>query len=77
MAIELTKPLRYNNIVLHTLILHAILSLKVMVHMALSMSVGAKKIKTPILLDSAEMEVIRALRSQGNISRIDLSNITG
>jgi glucokinase-like ROK family protein len=45
--------------------------------MALSMSVGAKKIKTPILLDSAEMEVIRALRRQGNISRIDLSNITG
>lgn len=45
--------------------------------MALSVSVGAKKIKTPILLDSAELEVIRALRRQGNISRIDISNITG
>ena len=45
--------------------------------MALSVSVGAKKIKTPILLDSAEMEVIRALRRQGNISRIDISNVTG
>ena len=45
--------------------------------MALSMSVDAKKIKTPILLDSAEMEVIRALRRQGNISRIDISNVTG
>ena len=45
--------------------------------MARSVSVSAKKIKTPILLDSAEMEVIRALRRQGNISRIDISNVTG
>ena len=45
--------------------------------MARSAPVSAKKIKTPILLDSAEMEVIRALRRQGNISRIDISNVTG
>ena len=45
--------------------------------MARSVTTGAKKFKTPILLDSAEMEVIRALRRQGNISRTDISNITG
>ena len=50
---------------------------KDMVHMAHSVSVGVKKIKTPILLSSAEMEVIRALRRQGSISRTDVANITG
>lgn len=45
--------------------------------MAHSVSVGVKKIKTPILLSSAEMEVIRALRRQGSISRTDVANITG
>ena len=44
--------------------------------MARSVPVAAKKIKTPILLNSAEMEVIRALRRQGSISRTEVSNIT-
>lgn len=44
--------------------------------MARSVSAGAKKSRPPILLDSAEMEVIRALRRQGSISRTEVANIT-
>jgi glucokinase-like ROK family protein len=36
---------------------------------------GAKKIKTPILLDSAEMEVVRALRQRGSISRTEVASV--
>jgi glucokinase-like ROK family protein len=46
------------------------------IRMARSVPVAAKKIKTPILLNSAEMEVIRALRRQGSISRTEVANIT-
>ena len=41
---------------------------------------GKKKttrLTAPILMDSAEAEVIRALRRQGRISRTEISNITG
>lgn len=35
------------------------------------------RLTSPILMDSAEAEVIRALRRQGRISRSEISNITG
>src|SRR5690349_25138614 len=38
-------------------------------------SAAAKKIKTPILLDSAEMEVVRALRQRGSISRTEVASV--
>lgn len=37
----------------------------------------ASRLKAPILMNSAEAEVIRALRRQGRISRSEVSNITG
>ncbi len=36
-----------------------------------------QRLKAPILVDTAEVEVIRALRRQGRISRTEISNITG
>lgn len=36
-----------------------------------------KRLSVPILVDSAEAEVLRALRLQGQISRSEVSNITG
>lgn len=38
---------------------------------------GNSRLTAPILMDSAEAEVIRALRRQGHISRTEISNITG
>lgn len=35
------------------------------------------RLKAPILVDSAEVEVMRALRRQGKISRTEISSITG
>ena len=43
-------------------------------------TVSAKKagqLATPILVDSAEAEIMRALRRQGRISRTEVSSITG
>lgn len=37
----------------------------------------SSRLTVPILMDSAEAEVIRALRRQGQISRSEISNITG
>jgi len=36
---------------------------------------SARKIKTPILLNSAEMEVVRALRKRGSISRTEVASV--
>src|SRR6185503_16805847 len=35
------------------------------------------RLTAPILVNSAEVEIIRALRRQGRISRSEISNITG
>jgi glucokinase-like ROK family protein len=48
--------------------------------MTASNATNAKKkqrLKAPILVNSAEVEVMRALRRQGRISRTEISNITG
>jgi glucokinase-like ROK family protein len=48
--------------------------------MSASHATGTKKrprFTAPILVNSAEVEVIRALRRQGRISRTEISNITG
>src|SRR4026207_2122839 len=48
--------------------------------MSASHTAGTKKrarLTAPILVNSAEVEVIRALRRQGRISRTEISHITG
>jgi glucokinase-like ROK family protein len=74
LAIELTKSRHYNEPVPDVISVNPFV--KELVHMARSVSAVAKKLKTPILLNFAEMEVIRALRRQGSISRTDVANVT-
>src|SRR3569832_511686 len=79
MAIEFTKSSGYNEKAHNTFILNITFGLKLQT-MSASHTNGTKKrprFTAPILVNSAEVEVLRALRRQGRISRTEISNITG
>jgi glucokinase-like ROK family protein len=80
LAIEITNPSRYNEIAHQPFI--AVYPFESMVKLLSPSSAARTKKKrsrltAPLLVNSAEVEIMRALRRQGRISRSEISSITG
>jgi glucokinase-like ROK family protein len=77
LAIELTNPYDYNkNNPLHLSSPNISFELRVHIMSVVSMK-KLSRLTAPILVNSAEVEIIRALRRQVQISRSEISHITG